>query len=109
MRSKKIRAIFRSTTNVGNLFNRDALGSKFDGFNQRSTVKAKEAMAKPKYATPMLAVYAGQRCVGHLYRRSKAGFEAFNTDDRSTGLFSSQREAADALSSGAHRMAEIAA
>jgi hypothetical protein len=39
MRSKKIRAIFRSTTNVGNLFNREALGSKFDSFNQRSAVK----------------------------------------------------------------------
>jgi hypothetical protein len=54
-------------------------------------------------------VYAGQTRIGHLYRRSKAGFEAFNTDDRSIGLFGSQREAADALSSGAHRMAEIAA
>jgi hypothetical protein len=77
--------------------------------NPRNAVKAKVAMAKPKYDTPMLAVYAGQTCIGHLYRRSKAGFEAFNTDDRSIGLFSSQREAADALSSGAHRMAEIAA
>jgi hypothetical protein len=66
-------------------------------------------MAKPKYDTPMLAVYAGQTCIGHIYQRSKAGFEAFNTDDRSIGLFGSQREAADALSSGAHRMAEIAA
>ena len=47
--------------------------------------------------------------IGHLYQRSKAGFEAFNIDDRSIGLFGSQREAADALSSGAHRMAEIAA
>jgi hypothetical protein len=54
-------------------------------------------------STPMLAVYAGQTCIGHLYRRSKAGFEAFNTDDRSIGLFGSQREAADALSSGAHQ------
>jgi hypothetical protein len=66
-------------------------------------------MAKPKYDTPMLAVYAGQTCIGHLYRRSKAGFEAFNTDDRSIGLFGSQREATDALSSGPHRMAETAA
>jgi hypothetical protein len=48
----------------------------------------------------MLAVYAGQTCIGHIYQRSKAGFEAFNTDDRSIGLFGSQREAADALSSG---------
>jgi hypothetical protein len=38
-----------------------------------------------------------------------AGFEAFNTDDRSIGLFGSQREATDALSSGPHRMAETAA
>ena len=66
-------------------------------------------MAKPTYDTPMLAVYAGQTCIGHIYQRSKAGFEAFNTDDRSIGLFGSQREAADALISGAHRMAEIAA
>jgi hypothetical protein len=101
---EKNRAIFRSTTNVGNW---EALGSKFDSFNQRSAVKAKGAMAKPKYDTPMLAVYAGQTCIGHIYQR-KAGFEAFNTDDRSIGLFGSQREAADALSSGAHRMAETA-
>jgi hypothetical protein len=59
-------------------------------------------MAKPKYDTPMLAVHAGQMCVGHIYQRSKAGFEAFNTDDRSIGLFGSQREAADALSGSRH-------
>jgi hypothetical protein len=48
MRSKKIRARC-STANVGNL---EALGSKFDSFNQRSAVKANGAMAKPKYDTP---------------------------------------------------------
>ena len=35
----------------------------------------------------MLAVYDGQRCLGHIIARGKTGFEAFDADDRSVGIF----------------------
>ena len=45
----------------------------------------------------MVAVYDGQRCVGHVLRRGTAGFEAFDADNRSLGTYLSQREAAAAI------------
>jgi hypothetical protein len=42
-------------------------------------------------------VYDGRRCLGHIIARGKTGFEAFDADDKSVGLFPSQRAAADAL------------
>jgi hypothetical protein len=30
----------------------------------------------------LLAVCAGQTCIGHTLRRGKAGFQAFDADDR---------------------------
>jgi hypothetical protein len=41
----------------------------------------------------VLAVYGGRACLG----RGKAGFEAFDADNRSLGIFPSQREAAAAI------------
>jgi hypothetical protein len=32
-------------------------------------------------------VYDGQQCLGHVLARGKTGFEAFDRDDRSLGLF----------------------
>jgi hypothetical protein len=40
-------------------------------------------------------------CLGHLLHRPKIGFEAYDRYDRSTGVFSTQREAADALAEAA--------
>jgi hypothetical protein len=40
---------------------------------------------------------ADGRCCGHLVSRGRDGFEAFNLDDKSIGIFSRQREAAEAL------------
>ena len=47
---------------------------------------------RPAHAAeaPMVAVYDGQRCLG----AGKAGSEAFDADNRSLGIFPSQREAA---------------
>jgi len=45
----------------------------------------------------MVAIYDGQRCVGHVLRRGTAGFEAFDADNRSLGTYLSQREAAAAI------------
>jgi hypothetical protein len=43
-------------------------------------------------------VYDGRECLGFILARGKLGFEAFTSDERSLGLFPTQREAADAIS-----------
>ena len=43
-------------------------------------------------------VYEGQACIGHIIARGKIGTEAFDTADRSLGVFKNRSEAADALS-----------
>jgi hypothetical protein len=55
-------------------------------------------MTKPVPTTGLLAVYAGQQCIGFLMRRGKAGVEAFDVEDRSLGLFPDQRAAIAAIS-----------
>jgi hypothetical protein len=47
--------------------------------------------------SPMAYVYDGRQCLGHIIARGKSGFEAFDADDKSLGLFPSQRAAADAI------------
>ena len=47
--------------------------------------------------TPLVSVYDGQQCLGHVLGRGKAGYEAFNRDDKSLGIFETQRQAANAL------------
>jgi hypothetical protein len=42
-------------------------------------------------------IVAGRHCLGHVLGRGKAGFEAFDIDNRSLGSFPSQREAAAAI------------
>jgi len=44
-----------------------------------------------------VAIYAGQTCVGHVLSRGPHGFEAFDADDQSVGLFETQSAAANAL------------
>jgi hypothetical protein len=48
--------------------------------------------------TPMTSVYAGQRCIGFIFKRGPQGFEAFDAEEHSLGIFSTQREAAHAVS-----------
>jgi hypothetical protein len=45
-----------------------------------------------------LAVTDGQQCIGHILHRGKSGVEAFDVDDRSLGLYPTQKEAMAALS-----------
>ena len=52
-------------------------------------------MSSPQSA--MLSVYDGQRCLGHIVKRGKRGFEAFDLDDKSLGTFPTDHEAADAV------------
>ena len=51
--------------------------------------------------TAMLSVYDGQRCLGHIIVRGKRGFEAFDADDNSLGVFESDSAAADAVTHAA--------
>ena len=45
----------------------------------------------------MVAVYDSRTCLGHVLGRGRAGFEAFDADNLSLGIFPSQREAAASL------------
>jgi hypothetical protein len=46
---------------------------------------------------PMISVYDGRQCLGHVLARGKAGYEAFDPSDKSLGIFETQRQAANAL------------
>jgi hypothetical protein len=50
--------------------------------------------ARPTWQT----VCDGRRVIGRLLSRGKAGVEAFDAHERSLGVFSNLREAADAVS-----------
>jgi hypothetical protein len=54
-------------------------------------------MSAAARATSMLSVYDGRRCVGFILHRGPMGFEAIDDVDRSLGFFSTQDEAASAL------------
>ena len=49
-------------------------------------------------ASPVQSVYNGQVCLGHIVSRGKCGFEAYDTDDISLGIFPDQQTAAAAIS-----------
>jgi hypothetical protein len=46
----------------------------------------------------MLSVYDGRDCIGFLLSRGKLGFEAFDSNQQTLGIFTSEKEAADAIS-----------
>jgi hypothetical protein len=52
---------------------------------------------KSSHAAPMVSVYDGRQCVGFILARGKSGFEAFDCDERSVGLYPTQCAAAAAL------------
>ena len=56
-----------------------------------------EAMTSKPTTAPLAYVYDGQQCLGHVLNRGKAGFEVFDRDDRSVGLFPSSSAAVAAL------------
>ncbi len=45
-------------------------------------------------AAPLAYVTDGRECIGFILRRGKLGYEAVTADERSLGLFPTQREAA---------------
>ena len=54
-------------------------------------------IAPVKQSQSWLAIYGGQTCCGHILNRGKAGWEAFDRDDRSLGTFERQADAVNAL------------
>jgi len=62
---------------------------------QRSNISAARADQQS-----WCAVYAGQACIGHTIRRGRHGFEAFDVDDKSIGVFADVAAAANALERG---------
>jgi hypothetical protein len=46
---------------------------------------------------PLLSVYSGQQCLGHLLNRGPQGWESFDVNDKSLGTFATMKAAADAL------------
>jgi hypothetical protein len=67
-----------------------------------SSGKSRDRKANlPDLAMQALAVFDGQTCIGHLLSRGKAGFEAYDRDDRSLGIYPDQKSAADAISEAA--------
>ena len=51
-------------------------------------------------SSPLLSAYEGQRCFGFVCSRGKLGFEAFDSEERSLGIYTTQREAAAAIMRG---------
>jgi hypothetical protein len=51
-------------------------------------------------SSPLLSAYDGQRCIGFVCSRGKLGFEAFDSEERSLGVYGTQREAAAATMRG---------
>jgi hypothetical protein len=47
--------------------------------------------------SPLAYVYDGRTCPGHVLNRGRQGYEAFDANDRSVGIFKTQAEAAEAL------------
>jgi hypothetical protein len=53
--------------------------------------------SNPTPSQRLLSVYSGRECIGFVLPRGKVGFEAFDTDQRSLGIFPNQKGAADAI------------
>jgi hypothetical protein len=64
---------------------------------------ARHKASTPIDTAPMLSVCAGQVCIGHILRRGKTGFEAYDADDKLIGTFDSQSNAAAAISKAVRR------
>ena len=47
--------------------------------------------------TPLAYVTAGRKAIGHIIARGKLGFEAFDSEERSLGLYPTAPAAANAV------------
>ena len=58
---------------------------------------AKGGIATVPIEVHIACVYDGRQCLGHVLARGKTGYEAFDPNDKSLGIFDTQRQAANAL------------
>jgi hypothetical protein len=49
----------------------------------------------------MVSVYEGTNCLGHVLRKPKVGFEAYDRDDKLIGVYPTAPEAANAVTAAA--------
>jgi hypothetical protein len=54
-------------------------------------------VSAPKPLTPLTYVTDGHEAIGHIIARGRLGFEAFDRDEKSLGIFETQSQAANAL------------
>ena len=54
------------------------------------------AIVKPP-TQPWMSILHGRVCVGHLLNCGPAGWELFDADDKSLGIFPTQHDAVNAL------------
>jgi hypothetical protein len=52
-------------------------------------------------SSPLLSAYDGQRCIGFVCSRGKLGFEAFDREERSLGLYPAAPAAANGVCAAA--------
>jgi len=62
--------------------------------------KAAGTAATVARSSPLWSAYDGQCCIGFVCSRGKLGFEAFDSEERSLGVYGTQREAAAAIMRG---------
>jgi hypothetical protein len=75
-----------------------------------SRVSPKEIAMSNSTTTPsLITVYAGREYLGFILARGREGYEAFDHNEVSRGLFTTQQEAAASLSSANDRADERAA
>jgi hypothetical protein len=58
-------------------------------------------MTKAATTTSMLSVYDGRECLDHILARGRLGFEGFDVDDKSLGVFRSRADAVGAVTEAA--------
>jgi hypothetical protein len=56
-----------------------------------------EQRASARNSNQLLSVFDGRECVGFILARGRAGYQAFTADEKSLGLYPSQKQAADAI------------
>jgi hypothetical protein len=86
-----------ATPPTGSGAQRCAQGGKRE---HRTDSTAGTAATTAARSSPLLSAYDGQRCIGFVCSRGKLGFEAFDTEERSLGIYATQREAAAAIMRG---------
>ena len=75
--------------------------ARADEREHRIDSRAGTAATTAARSSLLLSAYDGQRCIGFVCSRGKLGFEAFDSEERSLGVYATQREAAAAIMRGA--------